>query len=87
MYLSLIINQYLIPHRIIKISSRKIKMIFNDVQKEFIAKLVADIGKTIFAVGLASYIFEKFPMYVRIGLFVACIVLLVWSVFIHPKHR
>lgn len=62
-------------------------MIFNDVRKEFIAKLIADLGKTIFAVGLASYLFEKFPYNVKIGLFVACCSFLVGSVFIHPKKK
>jgi hypothetical protein len=62
-------------------------MIFNYVRKEFIAKLVADLGKTIFAVGLASYFFEKFPLGVKIGLIISCMVLLVGSVFIQPKQK
>lgn len=62
-------------------------MILNSVRKEFVAKLIGDLGKTIFAVGLASYLFERFPIGVRIALFIGCVLFLVWSIFIHPKER
>ena len=62
-------------------------MIFDHSRKEFIAKLVADLGKTIFAVGLASYLFEKFPFGVRIFLLITCVGLLVGCVIIQPKQK
>jgi len=42
--------------------------IFDATRREFIAKITADLGKTIFAVGLASYFFEKFPSSLKITL-------------------
>ena len=62
-------------------------MIFNQVRREFIAKMIVDLGKTIFAVGLASYFFEKFSIGVRICLWLTCMGLLVWSIFIQPKEK
>lgn len=62
-------------------------MIIDIKRREFIAKLVCDLGKTIFAVGIASYLFEKFPTGVKIGLSVACLFSLVSSVFIQPPHN
>jgi hypothetical protein len=56
-------------------------------RREFIAKLVCDLGKTIFAVGIASYLFEKFPTGVRIGLSAACLFSLVISVFVQPPKN
>ena len=62
-------------------------MIIDDSRKEFIAKLVCDLGKTIFAVGFASYFFEKFPIGGRILLSVVCFAMLVVSIFILPLKR
>jgi len=56
-------------------------------RREFIAKLICDLGKTIFAVGIASYLFEKFPTGVRIGLSIACLFSLAGSVFIQPPQN
>ncbi|MBI5150690.1 MAG: hypothetical protein HZA28_07980 [Candidatus Omnitrophica bacterium] len=61
------------------------KTIIDDARREFIAKIVADLGKTIFAVGLASYFFEKFPVPVKIALGLLGPLLIVISVFIHPR--
>ena len=58
--------------------------IIDDARREFIAKIVADLGKTIFAVGLASYFFEKFPIPVRVSLSILSALFLVLSIFIHP---
>ena len=60
-------------------------MIINEHRREFIAKLGSDIGKTIFAVGLASYFFEKFPIYVKIGLWLVFATLTLGSIFICPS--
>ncbi len=61
-------------------------MIINERRKEFIAKLLSDLGKTIFAVGLASYFFEKFPVYVKIGLWLIFATLTLASIFIYPNQ-
>ena len=47
---------------------RELLVLIDAKRREFIAKLVCDLGKTIFVVGIASYLFEKFPIGVRIGL-------------------
>jgi len=46
-------------------------VIINEHRREFIAKPGSDLGKTIFAVGSASYFFEKFPINAKIGLWLA----------------
>ena len=61
-------------------------MIINERRKEFIAKLISDLGKTIFAVGLASYFFEKFPSDVKIGLWLAFATLILGSIYIYPNE-
>jgi len=61
------------------------KTIIDDARREFIAKSVSDIGKTIFAIGLASYFFERFPVPIRVTLSILSILFLVISVFIHPR--
>jgi len=60
---------------------------FDTTRREFIAKIIADLGKTIFAVGLASYFFEKFSLALKIILWFACIFLLTLSIFIHPTTK
>lgn len=59
--------------------------ILDEARREFIAKIVADLGKTIFAVGLASYFFEKFPSVLKGVLWFACLIALFSSVVLHPK--
>lgn len=61
------------------------KPIIDETRREFIAKIIADLGKTIFAVGLASYFFEKFPVLLKVALFIGCIVFLIGSIFIQPR--
>jgi hypothetical protein len=56
-------------------------------RREFIAKIVSDLGKTIFAVGLASYFFEKFPGILKVFLAVACLIFFIGSIFIQPKEK
>jgi len=60
-------------------------VIINEHRREFIAKLICDLGKTIFAVGLASYFFEKFSINVKIGLLIAFVILTWGSIFICPN--
>jgi len=60
-------------------------VIISEHRREFIAKLICDLGKTIFAVGLGSYFFEKFSINVKIGLWVFFSISMVLSVFIQPE--
>lgn len=56
-------------------------------RREFIAKIIADLGKTIFAIGLASYFFERFPLALKGALWLVCVVLLISGVFIQPREK
>ncbi len=58
--------------------------IFDTARREFIAKIIADLGKTMFTIGLASYFFERFSSALKIILWFVCIFLLSLSIFIHP---
>jgi hypothetical protein len=60
---------------------------FDTARREFIAKITADLGKTIFAVGLASYFFEKFPSSLQIVLWSICVIFLMASIFIYPNKK
>jgi len=59
----------------------------DETRREFIAKIVADLGKTIFGIGLASYLFEKFPLALKVALWAVCLILLLSSIVIHPRKR
>ena len=59
--------------------------IIDEARREFIAKIVADLGKTLFGIGLASYFFEKFPLPLRVLLSAMWPLLLVSSVLIQPR--
>ncbi len=61
--------------------------ILDDRRREFVARMVTDLGKAILAVALASYFFERFPLWLRGVLPSLGVVFLVVSVFIHPKQR
>jgi hypothetical protein len=62
-------------------------MIIDESRREFVAKIVADLGKTLFGIGLASYFFEKFPIVLRVALSITWPLLLVSSVLIHPRKK
>ena len=53
-------------------------------KKEFLARMISDIGKTILAVGLASYFFEKSSLAVKIILTTLCISALIGSFILQP---
>lgn len=61
--------------------------IFDDRRREFIAKMIADLGKAIFAVTLASYFFERFHLWLRLGLPAIGMGFLILSVFVYPPER
>jgi len=61
--------------------------IFDIKRREFIAKVIADMGKTIFAVGLASFFFEKFSFSLKVILWFICLTFLIGSIFIYPEKK
>jgi len=60
---------------------------FDTKRREFTAKIMADCGKTIFAVGLATFFFEKFSSTVKIILWIICIASVATSIFVYPKEN
>jgi len=48
--------------------------------REFIAKIIADLGKAILTVGFASYFFERLPVTLRIAFVALGVLLLICSV-------
>jgi len=60
---------------------------FDTKRREFTAKMMADCGKTIFAVGLASCFFEKFSFSLKIILWSICIFSLAVSIFLCPQEK
>jgi len=61
--------------------------IFDTNRRNFLAKIMADVGKTIFAVGLASFFFEKFPFSLKVILWSICAISLTASIFICPQEK
>lgn len=57
-----------------------------DPKTEFIAKTITDLGKGVVLVGLASYLFEKFPFGWRIVLSVLSIALIVTGIVLYPER-
>jgi len=64
-----------------------VKTILDDRRREFVAKNVADVGKAVLAVALASYFFERFPLWLRWMLPSLGMISLITSVWIHPKQK
>ncbi len=61
--------------------------ILGATRREFIARIIADLGKTIFAIGLASYFFEKLGLALRLALGLMCGILIIGSIFIEPRIK
>jgi Na+/phosphate symporter len=57
----------------------------NKESKEFIARIIADLGKAVLTVGFASYFFEKLPTWLRISFVILGVGLLVLSVIIYAR--
>ena len=66
---------------------RVMKTIIDQARREFIAKYLGDISKTIFAVGLASKLFFEFPTWLRITLIMASVTLFIIALFIQPPKE
>jgi len=60
------------------------KTLIDNARREFIAKIIVDLGKTIVAIGLASYLFERFSTPIRVILGILGPLLIIISVFILP---
>ncbi len=56
-------------------------------RRELLARTIADLGKGVFAVGLASRFFKDFDLAIRILLGGAIIVLVVVSLWIQPDKN
>ena len=52
----------------------------------FIAETITDIGKAIFAVGLASYFFEKLPLFWRFTAIFSSALIIIGGIIIYPKE-
>lgn len=61
--------------------------ILDDRRREFVARNIADVGKAVLAVTLASYFFERLPLWLRWTLPILGFVFLISSVWIHPKQK
>ena len=61
--------------------------IIDDARREFIARIIADLGKTIFAIGLASSFFEQFRLEWKAALWLSCVIALISSVLIQPRKK
>ena len=53
---------------------------------EFIAKTVADLGKGIAVVGVASYFFEKLPLLWRISIGTTSVLLIFIGIMLYPEE-
>ena len=43
-------------------------IIIGEKRREFIGKMISDLGKAIVTVAIASYFFKDFPLFLRIGI-------------------
>jgi hypothetical protein len=60
---------------------------FSSDTKEFIARIVADLGKAVLTVGLASNFFEKFSYQFRIGIPIGGLFLLTWGIVLYAMRE
>ena len=58
------------------------RLILTKEALDFIAKYLGDLSKAILTICLASYFFEKMPLFLRLGLPVVAVVFLTISVII-----
>ena len=63
------------------------KFSFDHSVKEFIAKIICDLGKAILTVGFVSYFFEKLPFPLRVAFVISGIILLLISIIIYAWER
>ena len=60
-------------------------LIIRSDTQDMIAKYFADLSKTIWAVGLATYFFNNMPLWLRIGFFILALVFFAVSVILMEK--
>ena len=56
-------------------------------RKKLVARILSDLGKTIFAVGLATSFFDKYSGLLKTTLLIIFIFLLLLSIFIQPPAK
>ncbi len=61
--------------------------IINDARREYLSKYVGDVGKTIFAVGLASNFFIQMPVWTRVSLGIGFLICLIAGFFLQPPKN
>ncbi len=63
-------------------------IVIGEKRREFIGKMISDLGKAIVTVALASYFFKDFPLVLRIGITIFGVALLGISItFISEKEE
>ena len=45
-----------------------VMIVIGEKRREFIGKMISDLGKALVTVALASYFFKDFPLFLRIGI-------------------
>ena len=61
--------------------------IITHARGQFIAKIMADVGKTIVGISFAGYFFERFSLLLRWVFSILGPALLVGSIFIEPREK
>ena len=61
--------------------------IITDARREYLSKYAGDVGKTIFAVGLASNFFIQMPGPIRISLGIGFLICLIAGFFLQPSKN
>ncbi len=56
-------------------------------RRKYLAGQIGDLGKNVLTVALASYFFEKFPLFMRIGICIIGLILLIVGFLIQPPKK
>ena len=63
------------------------KQLIGRRRREAISRFLLDLDKAIFAVGLASYFFERFPQWMRIALMCLFWVFMIVGILLQPEGK
>ena len=61
--------------------------VIDDARREYISRQIGDLGKNILTVAFASYFFEKFPLWTRLGLCIVALGFMIVGIFIQPVKK
>ena len=61
--------------------------IFDEARLEYLSKYAGDIGKAIFAVGLASNFFVQMSLWIRVSLGIGFLICLIAGFFLQPPKN